>query len=287
MATVAELLRDAAARLGDTSSTPRLDAELLLAHALGWARARLLAERGHAPTPAQAAAFASLLGRRALGEPVAYLVGHKEFYGLDLLVTPATLVPRPETELLVERALAFARARLFSGPSSLVIADLGTGTGAIAVALAANLPAATVYATDLSAAALAVARRNVAAHGLGGRVHLLHGDLLAPLPGPVDIIVSNPPYTILAEVEPNVRAHEPALALDGGPDGAAVYRRLVAAAPAHLRPGGALLLEIGAWQGALVAGLLRAALPLAEVAVHKDLAGHDRVVTATQTVNSV
>lgn len=282
--TIQELLRAAAARLSATSTTPRLDAELLLAHALGWPRARLLAERGHTPAAAQAAALEAMLGRRATGEPVAYLVGRKEFYGLDLAVTPATLVPRPETELLVEIALGEARER-WGG--RLTIADVGTGTGAIALALAANLPAATVYAVDLSAAALAVARRNVEAHGLAGRVRLLHGDLLAPLPGPVDMIVSNPPYTILAEVEPAVRAHEPALALDGGPDGAAVYRRLAAAAPARLRPGGAVLLEIGAWQGELVAGMLRAALPAAAVAVHKDLAGHDRVVAATQSVNSV
>jgi release factor glutamine methyltransferase len=120
----------------------------------------------------------------------------------------------------------------------------------------------------------------VVRHGLAGRVTLLHGDLLAPLAGPVDMIVSNPPYTILAEVEPNVRATEPWLALDGGPDGAAVYRRLLAHAPPYLRPGGAVLLEIGSWQGELVAGLVQAALPEAAVSVHKDLAGLDRVVVA-------
>lgn len=284
--TVSDLLKRATARLGGTSSTPRLDAELLLAHVLAWPRARLLAERDHTPAPAQAAAFGALVERRAGGEPVAYLVGHKEFYGLDLRVTPATLVPRPETELLVELALAEARA-LVSGPSSLVIADIGTGTGAVAIALAMHLPEALVYATDLSAEALAVAARNVADHGLGGRVVLLHGDLLVPLPGPVDMIVSNPPYTIIDEVEPNVRAHEPRLALDGGPDGAAVYRRLLAMAPASLRPGGAVLLEIGAWQGALVAGLLREAFPGAAVEVARDLAGRDRVAIAVLNVNLV
>lgn len=277
MATVAELLRDATARLSATSPTPRLDAELLLAHALGWPRARLVAERAHAPAPEQAAAFAAMVARRAALEPVAYIVGHREFYGLDLLVTPATLVPRPETELLVELALEEARRR-GAGPSALTVADIGTGTGAIAIALAAHLPSAVVYATDLSAAALAVAARNVERHGLGGRVRLLHGDLLAPLPEPVDLLVSNPPYTILAEVEPNVRAHEPRLALDGGPDGAAIYRRLLASARERLRPGGAVLLEIGAWQGELVAGLVREALPSLAVTVHQDLAGLDRVV---------
>jgi release factor glutamine methyltransferase len=276
---IADLLRAATARLGATSPTPRLDAELLLAHVLGWGRARLLAERGHVPAPEQAAAFEALVARRAALEPVAYLVGHREFFGLDLLVTADTLVPRPETELLVELALDEAR-HISPPPSALTIADVGTGTGAIAVALAAHLPGAIVYATDLSGAALGVAARNVERHGLAGRVRLLHGDLLAPLPGPVHLIVSNPPYTILAEVEPNVRAHEPRLALDGGPDGGAIYRRLLATAPPLLLPGGAILLEIGAWQGGLVAGLARDALPGAAVSVHKDLAGLDRVVVA-------
>jgi len=279
---LAALLSNATAALAATSPTPRLDAELLLAHALGWPRARLLAEREHAPTSVQAAAFGAMLTRRAALEPVAYLVGQKEFYGLDFYVDRRVLIPRPETELLVELALAEA-AHL--PPSTvhrpLLIADIGTGSGAIAVALAVQLPAATLYATDLSAEALAVAARNIERHSLGGRVRLLHGDLLAPLPEPADIIVSNPPYTVLAEVEANVRAHEPWLALEGGPDGAAIYRRLLAMLPAYLRPGGAVLLEIGAWQGELVAGLLRAALPDAEVRVRQDLAGHDRVVVAS------
>jgi release factor glutamine methyltransferase len=287
--TVVALLRDAVARL-TASNTPRLDAELLLAHTLGWPRARLLAERDQSVTVAQAAAFGELVARRATGEPVAYLVGHKEFYGLELLVTPATLVPRPETELLVELTLAEAQ-RMMAGRAAheapLRIADIGTGTGAVAIALAANLPEARVYAVDLSAEALEVAGRNVARHGLTGRVSLLHGDLLAPLPEPVDILVSNPPYTILAEVAPNVRDHEPRLALDGGPDGAAIYRRLLAAAPARLRPGGAVLLEIGAWQGELVAALLGEHLPDAAVRVCRDLAGHDRVAMAVRSVNLV
>jgi release factor glutamine methyltransferase len=275
--TIAELLKSATDALRETSSTPRLDAELLLAYALGWPRARLLAERAHVPAPEQAASFAAMVARRAAQEPVAYIVGHKEFYGLDFFVDQRVLVPRPETELLVELALA-AASRLTPHASRLLIADIGTGSGAIAVALAAHLPEATVYATDLSADALAVAARNVERHGLAGRVRLLHGDLLAPLPAPVGLLVSNPPYTVLAEVEPNVLAHEPHLALEGGPDGAAVYRRLLAAAPRYLRPGGALLLEIGAWQSELVAGLLREALPSASVTVHQDLAGRDRVV---------
>ncbi len=277
--TIADLLRAATSQLAATSATPRLDAELLLTHVLGWPRARLLAERDLRPPEETAAAFAALVERRGRGEPVAYLVGHREFYGLDFFVTPATLVPRPETELLVELALEAALRRAGRG-APLRIVDVGTGTGAIAVALAAHLPQAQIYAVDLSATALEVARRNVQRHGLAGRVRLLHGDLLAPLEGPVDLIVSNPPYTILDEVEPAVRAYEPRLALEGGPDGAAVYRRLLSAAPAYLQTEGAVLLEIGAWQGELVAGLLREAFPAAAVAVHQDLAGRDRVVVA-------
>lgn len=275
--TVHELLREAQAALA-SSETPRLDAELLLAHALGWPRARLLAERDHRPEAAQAAAFRALVARRANREPVAYLVGRRAFYGLDILVDRRVLVPRPETELLVELAIEQAR-RIGAGRAEpLLIADIGTGSGAIPVALAAHLPHAALYAVDISADALAVAAANMAAYGLGERVRLLQGDLLGPLPSPVDLLVSNPPYTILAEVEPNVYAHEPHLALEGGPDGADIYRRMLPALPGYLRPGAAVLLEIGAWQGELVAGLLRAALPGARVSVHRDLAGRDRVV---------
>ncbi|MCS6879777.1 MAG: peptide chain release factor N(5)-glutamine methyltransferase [Oscillochloridaceae bacterium] len=291
-ASIAELLQDAATRLQATSATPRLDAELLLAHTLGWPRARVLAERRHLPSPEQAAAFAALVARRERGEPVAYLVGHKEFYGLDLEVTPATLIPRPETEVLVELALIEARRLLqtqsdAAGWPGLTIADIGTGSGAIAIALATHLPQALVYAVDISPEALAVAERNVARHRLRERVRLLQGDLLAPLPEPVDLIVSNPPYTVYAEIAPEVRAYEPRLALDGGPNGVAVYRRLLAMAPAALRPHGALLLEIGAWQGQAVADLVRTALPGAEVRVHQDLAGRDRVVVARPSGNPV
>jgi release factor glutamine methyltransferase len=274
MSTVATLLREAQARLGAASTTPRLDAELLLAHLLGWPRAKLLAEREHPVAPPLGDAFAGFVARRAEGEPVAYLVGHKEFYGLDFAVDRRVLVPRPETELLVDLALSAARTI-----GATRIADIGTGSGAIAIALAAHLPEAQIDAVDISAEALEVARANVARHGLASRVRLLADDLLAPLAGLYDLIVSNPPYTILAEVEPNVLAHEPHLALAGGPDGADLYRLLLAAAPSYLRPGGALLCEIGAWQGALVASLARAAFPAAEVRVAQDLAGHDRVVS--------
>lgn len=287
--TIGELLTLATHDLAATSPTPRLDAELLLAHVLNWPRARLLAEYRHRPDAAQCSAFDQLCARRRAGEPVAYLVGHKAFYGLDLAVTPATLIPRPETELLVELTLAEAqrisaqRSAHHTAPGALTIADIGTGSGAIAIALATHLPTALIYAVDLSPAALAVAAENIARYGLTARVHLLQGDLLSPLPAPVDMIVSNPPYTILADVEPHVRAYEPHLALDGGPNGTDIYRRLLAAAPAALHQGGTILLEIGAWQGAAVVTLARAAVPDADVRIHQDLAGHDRVVVIRST----
>ncbi len=270
-----QLLNIATTRLSTTSTTPRLDAELLLTHLLGWSRARLLAERAAPIPPPVAEAFMDLVERRATGEPVAYLVGHKEFYGYELLVDRRVLVPRPETELLVEVALA----GLGNREAAWRIADLGTGSGAIAVALGLQLPHAQIEAVDLSADALEVAAANVQRHELSDRVRLILGDLCAPLAGQYDLIVSNPPYTILADVEPNVLAHEPHLALEGGgADGADLYRRIFATAPQHLRAGGAIVCEIGAWQGEIVTTLAQAAFPHAEVRLYHDLAGHPRVV---------
>jgi release factor glutamine methyltransferase len=158
------------------------------------------------------------------------------------------------------------------------VADIGTGSGCIAVALATHLPAATIYAADISRGALEVARRNVERHGVAARVRLIEGDLLAALPEPVDLLVSNPPYTILPEIDEGVRRHEPRLALDGGPSGLDVYRRLIAQAPARLRAGGAVLLEIGAAQGGAVTELARRHFPAARISLHQDLAGLDRVL---------
>jgi release factor glutamine methyltransferase len=185
------------------------------------------------------------------------------------------LVPRPETELLVELTLKRSNVQTFQRYQ---IVDVGTGSGAIAVALAVHLPAARIVAIDISPGALELARQNAERHGAADRVRLIEGDLLEPLDQPVDLIVSNPPYTILAEIDEGVRRHEPRQALDGGPDGLDVYRRLLAQAPTRLRQGGAILLEIGASQAAAVMDLARRAFPQAEVAVYRDLAGHDRVV---------
>jgi release factor glutamine methyltransferase len=289
--TIAQALAWATHDLRATSETPRLDAELLLAHVLGWGRARLLAEWRLSLTEAQAIAFRDLVVRRGALEPVAYLIGHKEFYGIDFMIDRRALMPRPETELLVELALGFARRRtkderpketvrasLVLRPSSFVVADVGTGSGAIAIALALHLPAAQIDAIDISPDALALAQQNVERHGLAGRVRLLQGDLLDPLDEPVDLIVANLPYTILAEIDEGVRRYEPHQALDGGTDGLALYGRLLNQAPAYLRLGGMVLLEIGATQAAAVTDLAQRAFPDAIVSVHRDLAGMDRVV---------
>jgi release factor glutamine methyltransferase len=294
IATISQALARATETLRATSNTPRLDAELLLAHVLGWGRARLLAERRWPLTPEQAAEFRALVARRAELEPVAYLVGHKEFYGLDFVVDWRVLVPRPETELLVDLALAAVAARPTTkderpgeteqsssvfGPSSFIVADVGTGSGCIGVALAVHLPRAQIVAVDISPDALEVARQNVARHGVADRVRLIQGDLLAPIAPALDLIVGNPPYTILAEIDEGVRRHEPRGALDGGADGLDVYRQLLAQAAEKLRPGGAVLLEIGATQGRAVFELARRRFPGAQISIHKDLAGLDRVVT--------
>ena len=273
--TIAAALAHATTQLQAASTTPRLDAELLLAHTLGWSRTQALAEARHMLEPEQQAAFAALVARRQHLEPIAYITGHREFFGLDFLVTPATLVPRPETELLVELALRWIRKR---PPGQLRVADIGTGTGCIAIAIAVHAPHAQLLAVDVSAAALAVAAANVAHHAVQAQVQLAEGDLLTPLETPVDLLVSNPPYTILSENDENVNRHEPQLALDGGSDGLDVYRRLLCDAPSKLSAGGTIMLEIGAAQAAAITTLAAHAFPSAQLLVHRDLAGRDRVV---------
>jgi release factor glutamine methyltransferase len=274
--TSGDALRQAAQSLAAASPTPDLDAAVLLGHILGLGRAALLAQHNRRLTAAEWQEFSRLVARRADLVPVAYLTGEREFFGLPFWVDERVLVPRPDTETLVERALGWIGGR----PGELIVADVGTGSGCIAVALAVAAPNCRIYALDISAGALEVARQNVVRHNVGQRVSLLPSDLLAELPEPVDLVVSNPPYTLLDEIDEGVRRHEPHLALDGGPDGLDLYRRLIPAALAALRPGrpGAVLLEIGAWQGAEVTGLARAAAPRATVELRQDLAGRDRVV---------
>ncbi|MCL5108913.1 MAG: peptide chain release factor N(5)-glutamine methyltransferase [Chloroflexi bacterium] len=256
-------------------------AELLLAHSLRRDRAHLYA---HSDEPLDRHAVRRWRGylRRALGhEPVAYITHSREFYGLDFYVDRRVLIPRPETELLVAETLAWAR-RFAERESSLPsLVDVGTGSGAIAVALAAQLPGARLYAVDLSTAALAVARRNAVRHGVAERIVLLPGSLLQPLPEAVDLIVANLPYVSeaeMAQLAANVARHEPRSALAGGPEGLDLIRHLLAEAPAQLRPGGAIFLEIGAAQGESALNLARASFPAAAVAVLPDLAGLPRLL---------
>jgi len=264
----AQRLRAALAQAPDC--TPDLDAELLLSHALGVSRARLRSHPETVPDTAAAGRFGRLIERRAAGEPVAYLLGRKHFWTLELAVGPAVLVPRPETELLVERALALHPRRVAR------IADLGTGSGAIALALARERPLWQVTATDVSSEALAVARGNATAMGLD-RVRFVPGSWFDGLRGSTfDLVVSNPPY--VAEDDPalGVLSHEPRLALTPGADALACLREIIRAAPQHLVGGGWLVLEHGAAQAGAVTREL-ASRGFVTVRSHRDLAGHERI----------
>jgi release factor glutamine methyltransferase len=260
-------------------SSAALDAEVLLSHVTGLERAALYIEWNRPLREDEAAQFNNLTGRRLSGEPVAYITGHKEFMGLDFFVSRSVLIPRPETELLVEKALQIM-------PSSPMVIDVGTGSGAIAVSLAFYNREAMVYATDLSGEALEVARRNAVRHGVGDRIFLYQGDLLQPLQGclesgRVDLVAANLPYIAesdLPGLPGAVRMFEPQLALNGGADGLEHYRRLIPETAAFLKKDGFLLLEIGWDQGRDAAALFDAQGWDAKVL--QDLAGHDRLVVA-------
>jgi release factor glutamine methyltransferase len=256
-----------------------LEAELLLMHALGLDRAHLY-QRLTEPLSSQAIdAYRVVLERRVAREPLAYITGHREFFALDFETTPAALIPRPETETLVELAIAFAHER--HAGRIIAIADIGTGSAVIAVALAHELPLARIVATDVSADAIALARRNAARHDVSGRIDFREGDLLEPLIEPVQVIAANLPYVTTAQWENSpheIHDHEPRLALDGGPHGLDVVRRLLTQAPTRLAKVGGLFCEIGAWQGDDARELAREAFPRARVEVARDLAGRDRVL---------
>ena len=261
------------------SDEAELEAELLLRHALGVDRVHLFQRLNETLTPARERRYRRLLDRRLAHEPTPYITGHKEFFGLDFEVTPAAIIPRPETETLVELAIAFIETRETGRETQIV--DVGVGCGAIAVSIAHELPNARVIAIDVSKLALRLAGRNAARHGVAGRITFLHGDLLAPLDVRAGVITANLPYVRTADwlaEPPEIREREPRRGLDGGPDGLRLIRRLLRQSPAHLAPGGALFIEIGDEQGAAAAAAARAAFPRAKIEVRPDLAGFDRVL---------
>ncbi len=277
---------------GAAIEQPRLDAELLLAEALGCDRVDLYANPDRSLGVEERARYRGLIQRRLDGEPVAYILERKAFRYLTLAVSPAVLIPRPETELLVEAVLAFAAG----DRGGLVAADIGTGSGAVAVSVAREIDGARVYATDVSEEALGLASENAKAAGVSDRIDFLQGDLLEPLAsgiarvpdiaeapgiaGTLDVVVSNPPYIPTAEIDAlpaEISRYEPRGALDGGADGLSVLRRIIDAAPDFLRPGGLLALEIGEAQADAVSTMMKDRFD--QITVLRDLAGLDRVVT--------
>ncbi|HLZ69086.1 MAG TPA: peptide chain release factor N(5)-glutamine methyltransferase [Dehalococcoidia bacterium] len=255
---------------------PRLEAELLLRHVLGLDKTCFYLRLPEALGAEQYDRFIDLLDQRLKRRPLAYITGHREFYDLDLHVAPGVLIPRPETELLVERCLAIGRRLVGERPVTFV--DVGTGSGAIALAVAKHLPQIEVLATDDSPAALAVAAYNARRLRLAARVRFVQGDLLAPVPCRVDLIAANLPYiptAVLATLAPEVRDHEPRTALDGGADGLDQIRRLIGQLPGRLRAGGAALLEIDPGQAEAVTEL--AAQIGAAATIEPDLAGRSRL----------
>ncbi|SCM78483.1 Release factor glutamine methyltransferase [uncultured Pleomorphomonas sp.] len=286
--TLGALIADARRRLTAAGvDTAAIDARLLVAAATGASRLDLVAAADRSVAADAATRLDGWIGRRAAGEPVGRILGTASFYGLDFALGPDTLEPRPDTETLVEVALAAVRTGRIPGVSpdgdGLRLVDLGTGTGAVAVALLARLPRARGLATDLSADALAVARDNAARHGVGDRLDFAQGDFFAAAGGRFDLVVSNPPYVatgVIAGLDREVRLHDPLLALDGGVDGLDAYRAILGGIREHLAPGGVLAVEIGWDQGAAVVALFGAA-GLSEIEVRRDLGGRDRVVSGS------
>ena len=267
------------------AENPRLDAEVLLAHARGCERIALYTAFDEVVSDEIRSRFRELVRQRAAGTPVAYLVGQREFFSLTLKVTPDVLIPRPETEFVVLAAIDALKAWPAIAEGPLLAADVGTGSGAIAIAIARHVPHVRLVATDISPSALAVARQNVAAHHLEDRVALLESDLLAAVPPQrqLALVASNPPYVSQAELlslPREVREHEPHLALLGGPSGTEVIQRLIPQAAERLRPGGWLILEVSPMIAPQVIELLQADDRFERVGLRKDLAQLARVVTA-------
>ena len=266
------------------SESPQLDAQLLLAHARQCSRIELFTAYDELATDTLRSEFRELVRQRAAGTPVAYLVGHREFYSLDFRVTPDVLIPRPETEFLVIAVSDQLKAAP-TADNSLTMADVGTGSGVLACCLARLQANAKVWATDISPAALEIARENCTTHGVAERVELMQGDLLAPIPSGIsfDFIVSNPPYVTTAEygeLMKDVREYEPRQALVAGDDGTEVIARLIPQAAEHLRPGGWLMIEISPMLEEVVANLFAKDGRFGTPTAIRDLAGHVRVMRA-------
>lgn len=283
MKDVAAHLREAAEALGAAGiPEPSFEAELLMADVLGVNRAGVLARLKEVPDGIQAERFLQSVLRRASREPLQYISGRQEFYGLSFRVGPGVLVPRPETEIIVEEGIAFLKET-----GGRAVADIGTGSGCIAISVAVGCPGAVIYAVDSSDTALKTAKENAGSHGVAGRIKFLKGELFGPLreaglKGGLDLIVSNPPYIPSGDIpglQPEV-AFEPKQALDGGPDGLDIVREIIAQAPEYLKPGGGLLMETGFGQADAVKALVEGLPGLEYVRYIKDFAGIDRVLFA-------
>ncbi|MFH1185256.1 MAG: peptide chain release factor N(5)-glutamine methyltransferase [Chloroflexota bacterium] len=275
------LLDSAASRLATFSDTPQLDAQVLLAHVLGRTRTWLLAHPDMRADSDQTSRLEALMRRLEQGEPLPYTLGHHEFFGLDFDITPDVLIPRPETELLVQTALAWMEG----AADRRTIADIGTGSGCIAISIAVHMPDARILATDISLPVLEVARSNAHKFGLAERIEFIECDILPPHTAGLsseqhlDLVCANLPYIPTAELHSlPVFGREPSLALDGGADGLDPFRRFFALAPEWMAPGGLMLLEIEARSGPSVLSLAYDAFHAAAIHLHKDLAGRDRLL---------
>ncbi len=286
--TITEALVQGGAALPNSTS-PALDARLLMEYVLEKEHSYLVSHGDERLTASQQSIFRSLISRAARLEPIPYITGRAPFYGLEFSVTPAVLIPRPESELLLEATLAWTAGAESHG-EDLAVVDVGTGSGCIAILLARLLANAQVYAIDSSPAALAIAGANAETFGVMAAIHFFLGNLLEPLPVVPDLIVANLPYIADHEwpvIEDGVKLYEPDLALRGGPDGLDLIRLLLVQATERLAPRGAIFLEIGWQQGPAAERLARNAFPTAQVNVRKDYGGHDRILSIVRQPNTV
>lgn len=280
--TYRQLLRDTTARFEQAHiDSPSATARSVLSRAANRPREWLVAHDDELPEPDMLALAQQLIERVLAHEPMAYILGDREFYGLPFVVDARVLIPRPETEMLVEAALTHLRTCATADKTDVELIDVGTGSGAVAIAVAAHMPNVRVAATDVSAEALDVARLNAQRNGAADRIQFIHADLLGEVPLRAQVITANLPYVTVEEIEalpPEIQAHEPRVALDGGSDGLALVRRLLNELNEHLAPGGMAVFEIGASQGSAALQAARDALPGWRISLEKDLAKLDRML---------